>query len=49
MMTRWMIVVSGPDKIDEFRRAADDFLSLHHATMEVIYYVRRHFGADCSV
>ena len=46
MMTRWMIVVSGPRKIDEFRRATDDFLSMHRAVEEVKCDTRRHFGAD---
>ena len=49
MMTKWMIVVSGSSKINEIRRASDDFLSLHHAVIEVICYVRRHFGDDHPV
>ena len=36
MMTRWMIVVSGPDKVEDMRRASDDVLSQKHAAIEVV-------------
>ncbi len=36
MMAQWMIVVSGPDKIEDIRQASDDVLSLRRAVEEVI-------------
>lgn len=38
MMTQWMILVSGQDKIEDIRRATEDVLSLRRALEEV----RRH-------
>ena len=38
MMTQWMIVVSGQDKIEDIRRATDDVLSLRRALEEVIHH-----------
>ena len=35
MMTRWMIIVSGPDKVEDMRRASDDVLSQKQAAIEV--------------
>lgn len=36
-MTQWMIVVSGPDKIEDIRQASDDVLSLRRALEEVMH------------
>jgi hypothetical protein len=36
MMAQWMIVVSGPDKIEDIRQASDEVLSLRRALEEVI-------------
>ncbi|KAF8347875.1 cytochrome P450 [Amanita rubescens] len=37
MMAQWMIVVSGPDKIEDIRQASDDVLSLRRALEEVLH------------
>jgi hypothetical protein len=36
MMTRWMLIVSGPDKVEDMRRAPDDVLSQKQAAIEVV-------------
>jgi hypothetical protein len=36
MLTQWMIVVTGPQLIEDMRRASDDQLSLKDAFAEVI-------------
>lgn len=37
MLTDWMVLVSGPRLIEDFRRATDDQLSLVAAAIEVIF------------
>ena len=36
MMTRWMLIVSGPDKVEDMHRVPDDVLSQKHAAIEVV-------------
>jgi hypothetical protein len=36
MLTQWMIVVTGPQLIEDMRRASDDQLSSRAASAEVI-------------
>ena len=38
MLTQWMIVVTGPELIEDMRRASDDQLSSKDAFAEVICY-----------
>ena len=42
MMTRWMIIVSGPDKVEDMRRATEDVLSQKEAAIEVALLSRPH-------
>lgn len=35
MMSRWMVVVTGPDMVNDIRRATDDQVSFREAVAEV--------------
>lgn len=38
MMTQWIVVVSGEDKVEELRKASDNVVSAHGAINEVCVF-----------
>ena len=36
---KWMVIVTGSQKIEELRRAPDEILSMRRALAEVVYYI----------